>query len=70
MVGRKNWLFAGSDDGARRAAAIYSVIVSCTMQQLDPFEYLRDVLGRVAAGEDPSKLTPRAWKTARPTRPP
>ncbi len=65
VVGRKNWLFAGSDEGARRAATIYSVIVSCTMLELDPFEYLRDVLLRLAAGEDPAGLTPRAWKAAR-----
>jgi len=68
VVGRKNWLFAGSDEGARRAATIYSVVVSCTMLQVDPFEYLRDVLLRLAAGEEPEKLTPRTWKAARVAR--
>ena len=65
VVGRKNWLFAGSEEGARRAATIYSVIGSCTRLELDPFEYLRDVLVRLPAGEDPETLTPRAWKAAR-----
>jgi hypothetical protein len=69
VVGRKNWLFAGSDEGARRAASIYSVIGSCILLGLDPFEYLRDVLLRLAAGEEPEALTPRAWKAAQSDRP-
>ena len=37
VVGRKNWLFAGSDEGAKRAATIYSVVVTCWLQKTDPF---------------------------------
>lgn len=47
-VGRKNYLFAGSDRGAERAAALYSVIESAKLNGLDPEAYLRDVLGRIA----------------------
>jgi hypothetical protein len=47
-LGRKNWLFAGSDSGGTRAAAIYSLIETCKLNGVDPFAYLRDVLGRIA----------------------
>ncbi|MBM4029570.1 MAG: IS66 family transposase [Planctomycetes bacterium] len=42
-MGRKNWLFSGSDGGARRAAILYSLIASCKLCGIDPFVYLRDV---------------------------
>ena len=47
-LGRKNWLFAGSDAGGDRAAAIYSLIETCKLGGIDPFAYLRDVLGHIA----------------------
>jgi transposase len=47
-LGRKNWLFAGSDAGGARAAAIYGLIETCKLNGVDPFAYLRDVLGRIA----------------------
>ncbi|MDX9719011.1 MAG: IS66 family transposase [Thauera sp.] len=47
-LGRKNYLFAGSDAGGERAAAIYSLIGSARMNGLDPEAYLRDVLARIA----------------------
>ncbi|MFH1814619.1 MAG: IS66 family transposase [Pseudomonadota bacterium] len=47
-VGRKNYLFAGSDAGGERAAAIYSLIGSAKLNGLDPQAYLREVLGRIA----------------------
>jgi hypothetical protein len=65
-VGRKNWLFAGSPEGARRAAVLYSIICSCALQGVEPWAYLTDVLQRLAGGEPPATLTPRAWKTSRP----
>ena len=43
-LGRKNWLFAGSHDGARRAATIYSLLCTCAMNGMEPFEYLRNLL--------------------------
>jgi hypothetical protein len=47
-LGRKNWLFAGSDKGGARAAAIYSLIETARLNGLDPEAYLRDVLARIA----------------------
>ena len=47
-LGRKNYLFAGSDSGGERAAAIYSLIGSAKLNELDPEGYLRDVLARIA----------------------
>ncbi len=47
-LGRKNYLFAGSDSGGERAAAIYSVIGTAKLNGLDPEAYLREVLQRIA----------------------
>jgi hypothetical protein len=47
-LGRKNYLFAGSDSGGERAAATYSLIGSAKLNALDPQSYLRDVLARIA----------------------
>jgi transposase len=47
-LGRKNWLFAGSDSGGERAAAMYTLIETAKLNGLDPEAYLRDVLGRIA----------------------
>jgi transposase len=64
-VGRKNWLFAGSFEGARRAATLYSLIQSCRLVSIDPFLYFRDVLVRVATHPQRqiAELTPRMWAT-------
>ncbi|MHC4625848.1 MAG: transposase domain-containing protein [Planctomycetota bacterium] len=63
-IGRKNWLFAGSDSGAQRAAVIYSVIASCRLCEIDPFAYLRDVLDRVSShpASRVAELPPSGWK--------
>ena len=47
-LGRKNYLFAGSDAGGRRAAILYTLIQTATLNSLDPEAYLRDVLARIA----------------------
>jgi transposase len=62
-VGRKNWLFAGSMEGARRAAILYSLVQSCRLAGVDPFAYFRDVLLRVATHPHSrvAELTPRQW---------
>jgi len=46
-VGRKNYLFAGSDDGARRAAIIYSLLGTCKARGVDPMAWLTDILNRI-----------------------
>jgi hypothetical protein len=48
-VGRKNWLFCGSDNGGRTAATLFSLIATCQRHQVEPMTYLRDVLTRIAA---------------------
>jgi len=48
-VGRKNWLFCGSDKGGRTAAILFSLIATCRRHQVEPMAYLRDVLTRIAA---------------------
>jgi transposase len=47
-LGRKNWLFAGSDAGGERAAAVYSLTETAKLNGLDPEDYLRQVLERIA----------------------
>ena len=47
-LGRRNWLFAGSDRGGDRAAASYSLVGTAKLNGLDPEAYLRDVLARIA----------------------
>ncbi len=63
-IGRKNWMFAGSDEGGRQAAILYNLIASCAALKLNPYAYLKDILERIAADQpaDYSKLTPQAWK--------
>jgi hypothetical protein len=47
-LGRKNWLFAGSDSGGERAAAIYTLTETAKLNGLDPEDYLTKVLARIA----------------------
>src|SRR5277367_36056 len=65
-LGRKSWLFCGSDRGGRRAAAMYSLIVSAKMNEVDPQAWLADVLDRIAAHPTHrlDELLPWNWKTA------
>ena len=46
-IGRKNYLFAGSHNGARRAAMLYSFLGTCKMNHINPFDWLRDVLIKI-----------------------
>ena len=66
-VGRKNWTFCGSDSGGRRAAAIYTLIETCKLNDVDPRAWLADDLARIA--DHPMKritdLLPWVWKAAR-----
>jgi transposase len=66
-IGRKNWLFCGSDRGGRAAAVFFSLLASCKRQAHDPFVYLRDVLMRLpamlptASEDDLLSLLPHRW---------
>ncbi len=65
-LGRKNYLFMGSDEGGRRAAILYSFVASCKRHKIDPFAYLRDVIDRVATHKqkDIAELLPFNWAKA------
>jgi transposase len=69
-VGRKNWLFAGSDEGARRLAILYTLVQSSALCGIsDPWHYLRDVLQKLSRGWPQSRLDellPLAWHATHP----
>jgi transposase len=69
-VGRKNWTFAGSDEGGRRAAAIYTLIQTAKLNDVDPQAWLADVLARLP--DHPAKriteLLPWNWMRERQER--
>jgi transposase len=62
-LGRKNWLFAGSERGAQRAAVIYSLVASCKLCGHDPYAYFRDVLSRISTHPSSriDELLPSHW---------
>lgn len=66
VVGRKNWLFAGSVRGGDTAAAMYSLLLTCRALDVNPEEYLNDVLSRLDQ-DTPATLTPWAWKREKET---
>ena len=64
-IGKKNWLFVGHPEAGKRAAIIYSVLISCTRLEIDPASYLRSVLSqdtRVLSKDKLAALTPAQWK--------
>lgn len=58
-VGRKNFLFAGSDQGARTAAVYYSIFGTCALIGLDPWEYTRNVFVELSRGFPQSRIRER-----------
>ena len=65
-IGRKNWLFLGSEDAGDRTATILTIVGSAHRHDLDVWAYLRDVLERLARGTtDLEALLPDVWKAAR-----
>ena len=63
-IGRKNYLFAGSHEGAESAATIYSLIETCKALDINTFDYLRDVLKRLPTtlNSEIASLFPYNWK--------
>lgn len=68
VIGRKNWLFAGSHTGGERAAIMYSIIETCKMNDINPFVYLQDVLEKIpnTLQQDIRQLLPYQWKLLQP----
>ena len=67
-MGRRNWLFAGSDEGAERAAIILTVLETAARQGVDLQQYLHDVLVKISHGWLQSRLDellPENWAAAR-----
>jgi hypothetical protein len=71
VLGRKNWLFAGSDNGGRTAATLISLTATCKALGVEPYAYLRDVLDRVSTHPMSriSELLPDRWQALRQTTP-
>jgi transposase len=65
-VGRSNWIFMGSDNGGNTAAVLFSFVATCERHGVNPFEYLRDVLTRIAAHpmNRLADLLPDRWQPA------
>ena len=63
-LGRKSWLFAGSDRGGQRAAAMYSLIVTAKLNDVDPQAWLAEILARIAAhpAHRIDELLPWNWR--------
>jgi len=64
ILGRKNYLFCQGHLSAKRTATIYSLIACCKLNDVDPYEYLTDVLGRIADHNhrEIEELLPHKWK--------
>jgi hypothetical protein len=69
-LGRKSWLFAGSERGAARAAAITTLIMTAKLNDVDPQAWLADVLARIADTPQSrlSELLPWNWKAGQEVR--
>jgi len=65
-LGRKSWLFAGSERGADRAAAMATLIMTAKLNEVDPLAWLADVLARIAGIPQGQlhELLPWEWKCA------
>jgi IS66 C-terminal element len=64
MLGRKNYLFCGSEGGGHRAALIYSLIESAKLNHLDPYAYFVDILTKLPTcrAKDLAALLPYRWQ--------
>ena len=63
-MGKKNWLFCWTELGAKHVGIMQSLLATCRLHDVDPYDYLVDVLQRI--GQHPAskveELTPRRWK--------
>ncbi len=67
-IGRKNYLFMGSDHGGKAAAILYSIMASAKANQVEPFAYVRDLLSQLSGCSPPAVATllPDAWLAGHP----
>lgn len=67
-IGRKNYLFLGSDNGGKAAAILYSIMASAKSNQVEPFAYVRDLLVQFSGNRSPdlSDLLPDEWLKTHP----
>jgi transposase len=66
-IGRKNWLFVGSDRGGESAATCFSILAGAKRHRIEPFVYVRDLLVAISMGEpDWNALLPDVWIAAHP----
>lgn len=70
-IGKKNWLFFGSEEAGVRNAAVFTLIQNCKMHEIEPCAYLKDVLERLPnmTNQQVSALTPIKWKESRQRQP-
>ena len=66
-IGRKNWLFIGNEDGGEAAAVIFSLIQTCRAMNVNPREYLEDVMRRLMSHHSQKlhELLPDQWESLR-----
>ena len=66
-IGKKNWLFIGEADAGQTSAILFTIIEACRSRQIDPWEYLRDVLTRLPSmtNRQLDEVMPDAWAKAR-----
>jgi len=66
-LGKKNWLFFGSEEAGQRSAVMYTLIENCRLHGVEPYAYLKDVLQRLphTTNRQVAQLTPLQWKQAR-----
>jgi hypothetical protein len=68
-IGRKNWMFLGSDQAGPRAAVVCTIVSGAKRHRLEPWAYLRDVIMQLAVDSSPEQLTrllPDRWAVAHP----
>jgi transposase len=72
VISRRNWLFAGSDEGGHTAATIMSVVETCKRLGINPFEYMKDVLTRFPSAKTSQidDFLPDRWLAQRQTQSP
>ena len=64
VLGRRNWLHVGQEAGGKKAANLFSLMITCKRLQVEPYAYLHDILRRLPShpNKDIWQLTPRGWK--------